>query len=230
MQEYYNPMKPHKKRNIGEFYSHFSLIELVVVLLILVAVAGVVIGLVGDSVKQSRQDATRVNLELIRDVIVGSDQHTGYFHDQEADDPLHRYPRPLDSSPREEHPQLRYLFINPDLESVTVNFDPLTRLGWRGPYLQHSNGTYTVNNSRNFTNDYGEDGDPAIIDAWGNPIIIQEPSVGTAEQRELNTRLISAGPDGLIDTPRNQLEPSDLSESERDDDLILFLRVADTGE
>ena len=226
MQGNREPICTHNEGDREMFFFRFSLIELVVVLVILVAVAGVVVGLVGGSINQSRQDATRVNLERIREVIVGSADQPGYVGD------MRQYPHPGDAlilAGREDHPQLNFLFRNPEDNDVTNDFDPISKLGWRGPYLLHSTGTYSEEVERNFFDDYGEDGDPAMIDAWGNPIIIQEPSVGTPEEREINTRLISAGSDGVIDTPRNQLEPDDLSDAERGDDLILFLRVADTG-
>jgi type II secretory pathway pseudopilin PulG len=76
----------------------------------------------------------------------------------------------------------------------------------------------------NFLARYGETGDPAVLDGWGNPIVLQVPQTpGTTEHdRTRHARLVSAGPNGVIDT-----DPGELMPNERGDDLVLFLWIAD---
>ena len=112
-------------------------------------------------------------------------------------------------------PQLRYLFINPLTENTlttadpgstdtTVTYDPAYRLGWRGPYLVANNlSVYTINTATGFLEQYGENGDPAVMDGWGNPIVIQCPSLLPGGQLtadgSLDVRLVSAGPNGIVE-------------------------------
>lgn len=84
-------------------------------------------------------------------------------------------------------------------------FDPNTRLGWRGPYVMD-------NGARD-----GAD-DPAILDGWGRPIVNQAPTA-------LTIRLVSAGADGILETPPAIAMPTLAACG---DDLVLFLRTADT--
>ena len=34
-----------------------------------------------------------------------------------------------------------------------------------------------MNTASNFTVQYGENGDPAVLDGWGNPIVVQNPGL-----------------------------------------------------
>ena len=126
----------------------------------------------------------------------------------------------------------------------TANGRPMTVLSgrqWNGPYVQHSGAEYFVTDTDNdpatgfnFTDRYGlgvwdpstnsRIGDPTVVDAWSNPIVIQEPDaddndvISDIERR--HTRLVSAGPDNYLDTPPDVLMPT---KAERDDDIVLFL-------
>ena len=210
----------------------FSLFEMLTSLVILAALAGIVLPQLGGVTGSARATVTNANLQLLREAIMDS-----YWGDMEG------YPHPSAAAiagGRADHPQLRYLFVNPNTEDETIDYDPVTRLGWRGIYVQHSHGSYQVIAGNGFTAVYGENDDPAIVDGWNNPIVIQKPTVTTkilpveieAEQL-LYTRLVSAGPDGVIDTPATKLfpgdgtNPLDLTGADRGDDFVLFLRVAD---
>ena len=75
--------------------------------------------------------------------------------------------------------------------------------------------------STSFLPEYGLDGDPAVLDAWGRPIVIQVPPSDPSY-----ARLVSAGPNGVIDTPESVLMPTAGGTSptnERGDDVIMFL-------
>ena len=110
-----------------------------------------------------------------------------------------------------------------DFPRALQSFDPVTRLGWRGPYVAPSGAQYAINVPMGFTSDYGKDGDPGVSDAWGRPIVIQIPTHDSVPDWQY-ARLVSAGPDGKIDTPLNVQSPSDAN---RNDDILLFLLLTD---
>jgi prepilin-type N-terminal cleavage/methylation domain-containing protein len=186
-----------------------TLLELLAVLTILAVVAGIVVPMVanitsGESFhtpggpKSAQRVATEATMTRVRDAIMGSGENPGYYGD------LGTLPWPQDGS-RQDHPQLRYLFVNPATEDDTRDFDPNTRRGWRGPYVLGSTGHYTVDVPRGLLDLYGENGDPALIDAWGSPIVIALRS----QSGRMNGYLVSAGKDAVLGTP---------------DDLELLLR------
>ncbi|MFN4259453.1 MAG: hypothetical protein ACK4RK_09140 [Gemmataceae bacterium] len=194
-----------------------TLLELVVVLVILVALAALVVPMVSYLSNDSRDVVTRSSMNSLRDVIVNR-----YWPDMNgvmAGADGYPRPNPNDLGGRQNHPQLVFLFSPP---SGVANYDPIYRRGWNGPYLQHSGGQYLVVGS--FTATFGLNGDPTVLDGWGHPIVLQQPTVGNAAEQSLYTRLISAGPDGVIQTPANQLAPA---RSSCGDDLVLYLRIAD---
>ncbi|MEM6473214.1 MAG: hypothetical protein AAF802_26875 [Planctomycetota bacterium] len=213
----------------------FTVMELLLTLSVLSAVSIVVIpNLIGRQ-NQAAIETTRRSLETIRRVIVSD--YRGDVHE--------RLPYPVVGT-RIQHPQLKYLFHNPEAElaggsnslalSLQWSYDGQSGRGWAGPYLDHSSTatvSYRVDATRGFLQAYGEDpdvatglDDPAPSDAWGNPIILQQPAVvsGGGVHSAINivhARLVSAGPDGEIDTPLNVLNPT---AQELDDDLVVYLR------
>lgn len=195
--------------------SGVTLAELLVVLIILAAVAGTVIPMVADSLDHSAQATTEASMASIRDAILGSGDQPGYFAD-------------LGTLPV----SVADLFDVPSTLPVQLQtFDANTRLGWRGPYLRHSGATYAVNSSTGFSALYGADGTPTVKDSWSNPIVIQWPSFAGSTNPglpSLYARVVSAGPDGILQTPiatpTGQFFPS---RADCGDDIVLFLRVAD---
>jgi len=162
--------------------SGFTLLELLVVLAILAAMAGLIVPLVAGVSEESQAQATNTSLMRIRNAIMGTPERPGYWADKRQQLPA----------------AMRDLFINPDPDDV---FDRNTRLGWHGPYLQHATRTYTVDALTGFTLDYGSTGDPAASDGWNHPIIIQIPADAT------RARLLSAGSDGVIQTSLTDVAP-----------------------
>lgn len=111
-------------------------------------------------------------------------------------------------------------------------WDDERQRGWRGPYIRGTAGTFPSRasaSSRGFYPDvsslylpeyfanhrdasiYGFAGEPALLDPWGSPYVLQVPppqaftnasvTAVSPETRFAYARLVSAGPDGKIDTP-----------------------------
>ncbi len=122
---------------------------------------------------------------------------------------------------------IKDLFINPFPSSNPLSeFNRDTNLGWRGPYIISQGGTYPR------TDSYGTVGDPAILDAWGNPIVLQIPTSGATPAANLQfMRLISAGPNKTIDTPQNAVDLNGNpypTTDRRGDDILLFTNHSDS--
>ena len=170
-----------------------TLLELGVVLAILAALASVAVLNSGALLQDSRGDVTRQSLTRLRDVIAQT-----YWQDANQTLPQRNVNVTPVPTGRMTTPQLRYLFINSLTENTTVTYNPAYRLGWRGPYLAANTGSvYAINTATGFVEQYGENGDPAVMDGWGNPIVIQNP--GLTPDGALDVRLVSAGPNGKVD-------------------------------
>ncbi len=183
----------------------FTLVELLLVVAVLVILAGLVLPQMHGVQENSAAVGGVASLQAIRDAIMGSDRGAGYLGD------LGRLPLTM-----------RDLFAMP---AGATAYEASTGRGWRGPYLQDAITAYHVSVTNGFTAAYGNEGDPAAADPWGRAIILQAPTVAaTAAQRDLFTRLVSAGPDGIVQTPADVLYPET---SLRGDDLVLFLKRPD---
>jgi Tfp pilus assembly protein PilE len=189
--------------------------ELVVVLAILTVLASLILPAAGNFLGESRDAVTRQSLTRLRDVIA----------ETYCQDSFQQLPRPnLSVSPsRIDYPQIRYLLVNPATEDTTVQYDPAHARGWRGPYVvDRGTATYTVNAAAGFTEPYGENGDPAIPDGWGRPIVIQHPGV-LADGRQ-DVRLVSAGPNGIVNIPADK-PTSALTADDAGDDVWIAFQV-----
>ena len=196
------------KRPVVALSSGFTLIEMLIVLLVLAAVAGAVIALSGSTARDAQVQGTLATMAELRKVIVGSPEQPGYQDDTAA------LPATLTD-----------LFVQPPPLAAPAQpppyvgtYDPNTRRGWRGPYIMNPTGNYVVNAARGFTTDYGQNG-PTMLDAWGQPIVLQVPvSDPTC------ARLVSAGPDGIIQTPLATAMPT---KGQCGDDIVMFLTHSD---
>lgn len=197
--------------NPGRATNHrrgLTLLELVVVVLVLVALAGILVPILSSDLRVRRGSeevtaprlVTETTMRRMRDAIMGAEGRPGYRGD---------LPGRLPATVRD-------LFVKP---AALADFDMNTRTGWRGPYILEATGRYHVVPALNFTADYGAENDPALLDGWGRPIVIQYASPDADKKY---VRLISAGENGVIDTLR-----TDLTAVNRGDDLVLFLRRAD---
>lgn len=194
------PQRPWRRRR------GVTLLELVIVVAILAVLGAMIVPSLSRSVDSSRDAISRGALVQLRTVILDT-----YYHD-------HFEQLPYFAG----YTQLRSLYVNPNPAQL---YDPVTRRGWRGPYLlSPPNGAgYVLAPSRGFTALYGQDGDPAPLDGWGHPIVLQQPILfcGVISPSDLaNARLVSAGPNGVIDTPHGVAAPAT---TQIGDDLVIRL-------
>lgn len=190
-----------------------TLIELVIVLAILVALGSLVIPQFPESRHSTAVAATRANLVVLRDAA------TAYFEDTKTT-ALPGYPVTLAEEPQRFH--IRWLFQSPVSGSPVSEFDPDVRLGWNGPYIAMKTGTYGVDAARNLTVLYGDEDDPALLDAFtGTPIVIQWAN---APLRPCDLRIVSAGPDGVVDIPP-ATATADLTDADVGDDEYVAIQL-----
>ena len=131
--------------------------------------------------------------------------------------------------------------------------------GWRGPYLQGWKAAeWPAPDARRFKDDetfaergftarYGRTNEVALMDPWGNPYVVQFPDAshfaalrgrsgadreGSERWRWPYARVVSAGPDGRLETPRDRCagRAADGSARARGDDIVMFLGRADVHE
>jgi prepilin-type N-terminal cleavage/methylation domain-containing protein len=183
-----------------------TLAELLVVVAVLAVVGTLVLPAVGNYLSQARSDVTRQSLARLREVIGVYWQDRVQLVGGQRQNALPQ-PNPNVLAYRAVNsqffPQLAFLFWNPNdaIPNAYVDYDPTYRVGWRGPYLVNGNTSfYQINATTGFLEQYGENGDPVVLDGWGNPIVVQNPGLA-ADGVSLDVRLVSAGPDGVVNTP-----------------------------
>lgn len=194
-----------------------TLLELSIAMTILAVLAAVVIVVVGDASDTARTQTTQATLREVQTVILNRYALDMAGKTAASSHVLVRRGLPgpsadaLFPSSRSNRPQLAFLFVNPLTNGTTPTYDPVSGRGWRGPYLLITAGRYPGMDpdgnaaARGFTSDFGvpnssptsSDGDPAVLDGWGHPVVIQGSTLSDA-------RLVSAGPDGnLLDSSDN---------------------------
>jgi len=215
---------PKSKIQNPRFKSGLTLAELLVVIAVLSVLGSLVLPVVGNYLAESRGDVTRQSLARLREVI------SQYWQDRVQltnGVRVNALPQPNPSvaqtPSRLSYPQVAFLFWNPNftIPNETVDYDPTYRVGWRGPYLACSGATYTINTAANFTEQYGENGDPTVLDGWANPIVIQNPGLAPDGVGQ-DVRLVSAGPDGVVNTPPGVLTANLLPGQTGDDVYVSF--------
>ena len=198
----------------------FSMLELVVVLMILVAVAVIVLPMISSTVRVAdgapqtpHEIATKSTMKAVQQAIAGDDGLLeNLAHEPNA------IPRKIEDLVEEQPPE-EVVQAAPELQK----YDPFLRIGWRGPYL--------VPTGR------AEDGKPTIVDGWGRELQIQVDFDGdgvVSLEESQYIRIVSAGENGKIETPadKSNMMPgvkadSELTLSECGDDVVLFVSVPD---
>ncbi len=200
----------------------FTYIELLLSLTIIAAIGTIAAPRLTHRASQASMQITLASLQHVRDAII---KH--YRNDM-----FESLPFPEDPA-RTQHPQLKYLFDNPiaftapashtNQANLAWSYDPVTMRGWSGPYIDQSI-VYRFDFTRGYDVRYGLTGDPAPSDGWGNPIVLQQPVFqgGLPSRTSLTfARLVSPGPDGILQTPPDVPEPT---LSQMGDDVVLYLR------
>jgi type II secretory pathway pseudopilin PulG len=202
-----------------------TLLELTVVLLILVALAGVAIPYLGGTSSTALCNATDVTMQNVKKAIMER-----YYLDT-----LGQFPNNKNSTDF----NLKYLFTQGSWQA----FDPQSQTGWRGPYLQSGiilSGTDNLFKAANLSTTFTDptrgfvnassaliNGDTVVLDGWGRPLIIQ---VDTTNPNNPIAKLVSAGAGsgvGLIDNSGTPLADIDtlITGNRTNDDRILYLNA-----
>lgn len=183
--------------------SGMTLIEVTVVLLVLVAIAGIAVPYINGTGTKAQCEATDISMQNIKKTIVEN-----YYVDM-----LGHYPK--DTKDTQPNYNLTYLFQKP---TDWDNYDSVTNVGWRGAYLDNGF-TLSVNDIEQLDDSFKDKdlsipenekhvnenlavGNTVILDAWGRPIILQVPTpedcksiMNLAENPEIGycARLVSGG-------------------------------------
>ncbi len=203
----------------------FTMFELAAVVVVLTVVAGLAMSAAGDATTQATKAVTMSTMRTVRDAIVGvATGRDGRVTPCFLQD-LGRLPRCAPSVAGGYDYGLTELLDrqHPLLLPPLSVFDPSTQRGWRGPYLLVPRAEFGSQ-----WPEYGHETNWAVLDGYGWPLLLQVPDelgdgIRDADD-ERHVRLVSAGPDGRIDTPLAERYPSI---SQCGDDLVLYLRTAD---
>ena len=182
-----------------------TLTELVVVLVILIALAGVVLPRLLSTDDTARGTVAETSAVTVRDAVM-----------QFWSDCKYAYPT---APVLDQRIQMGHLFDIPTIGSFTI-YDPNVALGWNGPYLESDGRPYVVDTASGFTMTYGDGSQFAVRDTFinqdldgdgaaesGSPFVIQEPTLAAlattatpytvGDLREV--RVVSAGPNGVLE-------------------------------
>ena len=211
----------------------FTLIEMLVVVGILAALAAIVVPLIDGMYTSNAGKATAATLVEIRNVIFGKSPQTGYVNDVgnwrgnktytlASGQVVTPYALPL---------RLHDLLANDQLPTGLQTSDINSRFRWRGPYLRSSGATYgaSYDPSKGFTADYAYDtaNDLAISDEWNKAIVLQyidySGFIMPADAPE--ARLVSAGPNGVLDTL-----PNDFTTFKDSNNIVRYGAPAHSGD
>jgi len=204
-----------------------TLIELTVVLLILVALAGLTIPYVSGTSRKALCDATDVSMMNIKQVIMQR-----YYLDTLGNFPVSKSGSTIGSDY-----SLNYLFDQTDW----ADFDPDSQVGWRGPYLQGAQVLKSNVTAENFNDvdylDYTklkfDAGQYVVMDSWGRPIVLQVVNnadcisstkwdISTAEP--FCARIVSAGAGSGLKAEDVSLDTK-IEGRKGGDDRVLYLNV-----
>ncbi len=234
-----------------------TLFELVIVIAIIAMFGGLVayrltptsimFGGAGGG-KNAARLSTESSMYQVQQAMFGGFGSAGYWDDMNHD--MWFWPRYLEWLSR---PPTDAVTVSDPLDAAYYNaimaYDASKKVGWRGPYMAYQGVTIPLDATRGWTARLGGGAYKGPIDGWGNPIVVQLPSnyyVGgvnqgaidpvsargtTAQETYLytNARLVSAGPDGILQTEQNidSLQTYDDFQSHPSlvgDDVVYWLR------
>lgn len=223
-----------------------TLVELTVVLMILMALAGLAVPYVMGTGSTAMCQTTDATMQTVKEAIMGGPAGAGFYADT-----LGNYPKVTKSATADY--DLTYLFSKPSDTSWggMATFNAKSAVGWHGPYLQSGGSVIPSGLDGSFTdvfvptthetgtvhlaiNSFSE---PQVMDAWHRPIILQIPyfdadGTGTlhvAQYHPEYARLVSAGPGNGLAPGDAEIDTliSDPNASNRNDDRVLYLRIPD---
>ena len=170
-----------------------TMLELLVVLLILAALAGVVIPLLSGQSQSAGETATRASITQVRDAVIR-------YHIDNPNQP----PAEI---------RIAHLFAaRAGTANDVLPWNPLTRIGWHGPYLRATGAVYSYMGVDGFDAAYGTGaaaGDPCVFDGYAHadgrrrPIVLVTRTIGT----QIYSWLQSAGADGVLTVPTTLTGP-----------------------
>lgn len=212
-----------------------SLIELTIVLLIMMALAGLILPSFNEVPAYAQCTATKSTMKAIRDALLGDISGGGYVDDMgEFPDSLTELftpPPPFSCSDPSKTDQASCETAGETWQSEKL-FNPVTGMGWRGPYMQE---VTTINASSVTGGNFDLTatplthidppvvaGDTGVLGSFvkngvRRPIVIQNSTTNFV-------RLVSAGRDGELSSPITDLT---LVATVRKDDLVLYLKISD---
>jgi prepilin-type N-terminal cleavage/methylation domain-containing protein len=266
------PVRGEKQVGGNEIYrtgrGGFTLLELTLVIAILALMAGLVIPMVGDTSHESKQTIGLASVASCRDGLLGNGAAPGLYSDVRYTSVLQANPLILRAAHLLEAREFAGVLYDPstrkgwrgpyvrggNVQNTVSNgsqlFPLASHIRFNGDASFAARGFFP-SFPTDLPNGYGIPGEAAIGDAWGNPIVLQIPDESDfsslpADERTAArwrfARMVSAGPNGVLDTTQNisVLGPvylkalagrqSDGSVLGRGDDIILFLNRADVYE
>lgn len=241
--------------------SGLTLLELVVVVAILAFMAGLVtfnlspnqltFGGAGGN-KTAGRIATEATLTRLKSAIYGTGESPGYWQDMNRD--MWYFPRYLEWLSRPPNEAVSFSTVTSEeliYHNSMISYNAGRRVGWRGPYLQYQGELIPLDVGRGFTARLGGGAYRSPVDAWGNPVVLQWPSrwllssspsgsfdivdargdASLAVYVASNARLVSAGPDGILQTelnieigPLQTYDDFQLNPTLAGDDIVLWLQ------
>lgn len=200
-----------------------TMLELTVVLIIMIALAGLAVPYISDTGSKAMCQATDATMQAVKESIMGSAAGAGFYADN-----LGLFPAVVKGG---NEYSLHFLFSSRDVDATTDAwsvFTPNTATGWRGPYLMsgtsldaailgalHSSFGAEFDPGSPMTDAYvhvdfllydGADADTTatveeaarlnhVLDGWHRPIVLQVPyDTSSGEFKPDYARLVSAGP------------------------------------
>jgi prepilin-type N-terminal cleavage/methylation domain-containing protein len=225
----------------------FTLMEVLVVVVIIAAVAALIVSNVDGVQERAEAAASRATMKTLREALMGSAAGPGYVADMKhlpGFDLGKLQPHDLLFEPSQEflfqaaaNRGWRGPYLRNAQGVANTNKDRGGRFPASGERRFDGDATFL---DRGFfmtpsSSPYGVTDQLTVADPWGNPIVIQVPppaafSAPTDAKRLKYTRLVSAGPDGYLNTPLDRLAGMlpDGTATVREDDVVLFLDRADT--
>lgn len=217
-----------RTRAPARWWAGFTTVELAAVILVLSLAAGLAMSAIGGADTQSARTATLGVLRQVRDALVGVDTGRATKVPCFVDD-VGRLPRIDRTGAGDRAYSLSELL---DGRGVPA-YQPEQQRGWRGPYLTAPVVPFgTPDLDLGLVPPqwlhYGQPGDAAVLDGFGRPVLLQVPCTAANgrpdDDDERHARVVSAGPNGRIETPVAARFPSLAACG---DDLVVYLRVAD---